>query len=343
MAPAWPARFDRAETRFDRAEKRQDGFDRMKSSRQTTIGAQVSLSGIGVHSGETAVVTLGPADTNAGYLFVRTGLPGADREIRARVGAVTATEFATVLGDASGPLISTAEHVLAALRGMGVDNATIEVDGPEIPILDGSAAPLTEAIAKAGVVMQSAPRRYIEVLKPVSASVGQSFGEIAPYARGFQVDVEIDFDNPVIGRQRFVFDLEPELFRREIARARTFGCMSDVARLWSGGYARGASLENAVVYDETRILNPEGLRYADEFVRHKALDAIGDFALAGLPLLGRFRSLRGGHRLNHAVLSALIADRAAWRVVEEAPAVRARGHAGVVVGQVVPVYGPDVS
>lgn len=315
----------------------------MKFSRQTTLGTQISLSGVGVHSGEKAVVTLGPADTNAGYLFVRTGLPGADREIRAHASAVTATDFATVLGDASGPLISTSEHVLAALRGMGVDNATIEVDGPEIPILDGSAAPLTEAIMRAGVVGQSAPRRFIEVLKPVSASAGQSYGEIAPYARGFRVDVEIEFENPVIGRQHLAFDLAPELFRRDIARARTFGCMSDVARLWSGGYARGASLENAVVYDETRILNPEGLRYADEFVRHKALDAIGDFALAGLPLLGQFRSLRGGHKLNHAVLSALMADRSAWRVVEEAPAVRVRGHAGVIAGQVVPVYGPDVS
>lgn len=314
----------------------------MKFGRQTTLGAQVSLSGIGVHSGETANLTLGPADANSGYLFVRTGLPGGDREIRARASAVTATDFATVLGDAAGPLVSTAEHVLAALRGMDIDNATIEVDGPEIPILDGSAAPIVEAIQQAGVVAQNAPRRYIEVLRPVRAQFGQSAGELAPYTRGFRIDVEIAFDNPLIGRQHLACDLAPENFRRDIARARTFGCMSDVAKLWSGGYARGASFENSVVYDDVRVLNPEGLRYADEFVRHKALDAIGDLALAGLPILGRYRSVRGGHKLNHAVLTALMADRSAWRVVEAAPARQTRGHAGLVAGQVVPVYGPDV-
>ena len=146
--------------------------------------------------------------------------------------------------------------------------------------------------------------------------MGDSFGELRPYAAGFRAEVEIDFANPVIGRQSYVLDLSPERFRREICRARTFGCMNDVARLWSAGFALGASFENSVVFDETRLLNTEGLRYSDECARHKVLDVIGDLALAGLPLLGAYRSVRGGHKLNHAVLTALMADRSAWRVVE---------------------------
>ena len=221
------------------------------------------------------------------------------------------TEFATVLGDREGPLVSTAEHVLAALRGMGVDNATIEVDGPEVPIMDGSAAAFVAAIDQAGIVAQSASRRFIQVLKPVQVVMGDSFGELRPYAAGFRAEVEIDFANPVIGRQKYALDLSSERFRREICRARTFGCMNDVARLWSAGFALGASFENSVVFDEARLLNTEGLRFSDEPARHKVLDAIGDLALAGLPLLGAYRSVRGGHKLNHAVLTALLADRSA--------------------------------
>jgi UDP-3-O-[3-hydroxymyristoyl] N-acetylglucosamine deacetylase len=177
--------------------------------------------------------------------------------------------------------------------------------------------------------------------------MGASFGELRPYAAGFRAEVEIDFTNPVIGRQNYTLDLSAERFRREISRARTFGCMNDVARLWSAGFALGSSFENSVVYDQTRILNAEGLRYPDECARHKVLDVIGDLALAGLPLLGAFRSVRGGHKLNHAVLTALLADRSAWRVVEAEPARRPRGHAeagsGMVGGMVAPAYGPDVS
>ena len=154
------------------------------------------------------------------------------------------------------------------------------------------------------------------MLKPVQVAIGDSFGELRPYAAGFRAEVEIDFANPVIGRQNYALDLSPERFRREICRARTFGCMNDVARLWSAGFALGASFENSVVFDEERLLNTEGLRYADECARHKVLDVIGDLALAGLPLLGAYRSVRGGHKLNHAVLTALMADRTAWRVVE---------------------------
>jgi UDP-3-O-[3-hydroxymyristoyl] N-acetylglucosamine deacetylase len=315
----------------------------MKFSRQTTLRLPVSVTGIGVHSGQPATLTLNPADANTGIVFIRTGLEGPDREISARPEAVIATDFATVLGDRNGPLVSTTEHVLAALRGMGVDNATVEVDGPEAPIMDGSAAPFVAAIDQVGIAELSAPRRYIEVLKAVQVVSGQSSGEIRPYAHGFRAEVEIAFDNPMIGRQALSLDVTPQAFRKEICRARTFGCMADVAKLWSAGYALGASFENSVVVDDTRILNPEGLRYADEFVRHKVLDAVGDLALAGLPILGAYRSVRPGHKFNHAVLCALMADRSAWRIVEAERPRRVRGHVEAVGGLVAPAYGPDVS
>jgi UDP-3-O-[3-hydroxymyristoyl] N-acetylglucosamine deacetylase len=319
----------------------------MKFSRQTTLRSQATVTGVGVHSGLTVNLTLGPAPIDAGFIFVRTGMDGSDREVQAVSESVIATEFATVLGDRNGPLVSTAEHVLAALRGMGVDNATIEVDGPEVPIMDGSAAAFVAAIDQAGMFTQSASRRFIQVLKPVQVTIGDSIGELRPFAAGFRAEVEIDFANPVIGRQSYGLDLSPERFRREISRARTFGCMNDVARLWSAGFALGASFENSVVFDETRLLNTEGLRYADECARHKLLDVVGDLALAGLPLLGAYRSVRGGHKLNHAVLTALLADRTAWRVIEADAARRSRGYAeagrGMVGSMIVPAYGPDVS
>src|SRR6201993_1448219 len=236
----------------------------MKFSRQTTLGSQATVTGVGVHSGLPVSLTLGPASVDAGFIFVRTGLDSCDREVQATVESVIATEFATVLGDRHGPLVSTAEHVLAALRGMGVDNATIEIDGPEVPIMDGSAASFVAAIDQAGIVAQSAPRRFIQVLKTVKVAVGKSFGELRPYASGFLAEIEIDFANPVIGRQSYSLDLSPERFRREVSRARTFGFMNNVARLWSSGFALGASFENSVVFDEERLLNTEGLRYSDE-------------------------------------------------------------------------------
>src|SRR3954449_7512321 len=301
----------------------------MKFSRQTTLHAQASVAGVGVHSGLPVNLTIGPAPIDAGFIFVRTGLEGADREVSAASESVISTEFATVLGDDDGPVVSTAEHVLAALRGMGVDNAIIEIDGPEVPIMDGSAAAFVAAIDQAGIVTQPAQRRFIQVLKPISVKIGDSFGEIRPYADGFRAEVEIDFTNPVIGQQSYAFDLNPERFRREVGRARTFGLMCDVARLWSAGYALGASFDNTVVFDEERLLNTEGLRYADECARHKVLDVIGDLALALLPRLGASCSQRGGHKLNHAVLTALMADRSAWRVVESEPARRPRVHAEI--------------
>jgi UDP-3-O-[3-hydroxymyristoyl] N-acetylglucosamine deacetylase len=319
----------------------------MKLSRQTTLRSQATVTGVGVHSGLPVSLTIGPAPVNAGLIFVRTGLDEADREVPAVVASVTATDFQTVLGDREGPLVSTSEHILAALRGMGVDNATIEVDGPEVPIMDGSAAAFVAAIDQAGIVTQSASRRLIQILKPVQVAIGDSFGELRPHGGGFRVEVEIDFTTPVIGRQTYSLDLSPESFRREVSRARTFGFMSDTARLWSAGFALGASFENSVVFDDDRLLNPEGLRYSDECVRHKVLDAIGDLALAGLPLLGAYRSVRPGHKLNHAVLTALLADRSAWRVVEAEPTRRQRSRVeagvGLVGGLIAPAYGPDVS
>ena len=319
----------------------------MKFSRQTTLWSQATVTGVGVHSGLPVSLTLSPAPVDAGFIFVRTGLDGPDREITANAKSVTATAFATVLGDREGPLVSTAEHVLAALRGMGVDNATIEVDGPEVPIMDGSAAPFVAAIDQAGIVEQAARRRFIQVLKPVQVAIGDSFGEIRPYAAGFRAEVEIDFANPIIGRQNYVLDLNPQSFRRDIARARTFGCMNDVTRLWSAGFALGASFDNSVVFDDDRLLNIEGLRFTDECVRHKVLDVVGDLALAGLPLLGAYRSVRGGHKLNNAVLMALMADRSAWKIVEAdqvaARRPRAEVAGGMLGGMIAPAFGPDVS
>jgi UDP-3-O-[3-hydroxymyristoyl] N-acetylglucosamine deacetylase len=319
----------------------------MKFSRQTTLRSQATVTGVGVHSGLPVNLSIGPASVDAGFIFVRTGLDGCDREVQASAESVIATEFATVLGDRHGPLVSTAEHVLAALRGMGVDNATIEIDGPEVPIMDGSAASFVAAIDQAGIVAQSAARRFIQVVKPVQVAIGDSFGELRPYAAGFRAEIEIDFTNPVIGRQKYALDLSPERFRREICRARTFGFMNEVARLWLAGFALGSSFENSVVFDEMRLLNTEGLRYSDEPARHKVLDVIGDLALAGLPLLGAYRSIRGGHKLNHAVLTALMADRNAYRVVEADTVRRPRTHAevgsGILGGLVAPAYGPEIS
>jgi UDP-3-O-[3-hydroxymyristoyl] N-acetylglucosamine deacetylase len=254
--------------------------------------------------------------------------------------AVTDTELATVLGDASGPLVSTAEHVLAALSGLGVDNAVLEIDGPEAPIMDGSAAPFVAAIDGVGLATLAQPRRYIKVLKPVRVAMGDAFGEIAPNPRGFRIEAEVEFDHALIGRQSLAVDIKADTFRREIARARTFGFMRDVTTLWNSGYALGASLENTLVVSENRILNPEGLRFPDEFVRHKILDAVGDLALGGAPLLATYRSVRGGHKLNHAVLCALMAAAGAWTWVEgEAP--RVRGYIEPV-GRMAPAFGPEI-
>jgi UDP-3-O-[3-hydroxymyristoyl] N-acetylglucosamine deacetylase len=316
----------------------------MKSGKQTTLRDDATLSGIGVHSGKPASLTLRPADADTGIVFVRTGTDGQpSREIRADVRAVTATEFATVLGDSHGPLCSTSEHVLAALSALGIDNVIIEIDGPEVPIMDGSADAFVAAIDKAGIVTLDEQRRYIKVLKPVRVVRGEAFGELRPNDNGFRVETEIDFDHPLVGKQRCEIDVDAVSFRRDLARARTFGFMKDVSKLWSAGYALGANFDNTLVISEDRVLNPDGIRYPDEFVRHKALDAIGDLALAGAPLLATYHSMRGGHKLNHAVLCALMADPTAWKFVTPGAARRPRGHADVAAGLVAPAFGPDVS
>jgi UDP-3-O-[3-hydroxymyristoyl] N-acetylglucosamine deacetylase len=317
----------------------------MLAGSQTTLRSDATVAGIGVHSGSPVTLILHPAEANTGIVFLRPGQNGQrDRELVADYRSVTATEFATVLGDETGPAVSTTEHVLAALHGLGVDNVVVEVDGPEVPIMDGSAEPFVAAIDQAGIATLAAPRRYVKVLKPVQVGKNGCSGELRPYARGLRVETEIEFDHPQIGRQIFAMDVEPEGFRRELSRARTFGFMRDVAKLWSAGYALGASFENTVVVAENRVLNAEGVRFPDEFVRHKAVDAIGDLALAGAPLIGAYRSKRGGHKLNHAVLTALMADQSAWTYVEIPETVRrARGRADLSTGVGVPAYGPDVS
>jgi len=314
----------------------------MKQSQQTTLRAAVALTGAGVHSGDEVKIVLHPAEVNHGIAFLRTGLPGGhERLIDARHLAVTATELCTVIGDRDSGAVATIEHLMAALTGLGIDNVLVEIDGPEVPILDGSSAPFIDAIDQVGLVAQTAARRFLKVLKPVRVTQGKAFAELLPNERAFRLDVEIDFPTPVIGRQRKSVDLSPSVFRKDISRARTFGFMRDVEKLWSAGFALGASLENTVAIGDDGIMNPEGLRYADEFVRHKILDAVGDLSLAGFPLLGTYRSYCGGHRLNFSVLEALFESRSNYAVVDSG-ARRETGYAELGSGIAVPAYAPDV-
>ncbi|OYX89138.1 MAG: UDP-3-O-[3-hydroxymyristoyl] N-acetylglucosamine deacetylase [Rhizobiales bacterium 17-65-6] len=312
----------------------------MKSEMQTTLAGEVSLSGVGVHGGVEARLTFRPAAADSGVVFSRTFADQAPRRLPVSRQSVQATDLATVLGDRSGAVVSTVEHVLAAFSGLGVDNVEVEIDGPEVPILDGSAAPVVQAVDRVGIATLSARRKYLKVLKPVRVENGASFGELLPYDAGFRLEVEIEFDHAAIGRQRFSGNLSPAVFRKDLAAARTFGFLKDVERLRAAGYARGASLDNTVCVDGDGILNPEGLRFSDEFVRHKAMDAVGDLALAGLPLLGRYRSFRGGHKLNFQMVDALLADRSAYMVVE-APARARREGAELVAGAPVLAFAPD--
>jgi UDP-3-O-[3-hydroxymyristoyl] N-acetylglucosamine deacetylase len=314
----------------------------MKQTQQTTLRAPVILAGVGVHSGREVKVVLHPAEADHGVVFLRTGLPGGrDRLIEARHLAVTATELCTVIGQPESGAVATVEHLMSALSGLGVDNVLVEVDGAELPILDGSAAPFVTAIEQVGVVSVRAPRRYLKVLKPIRVTRGRAVAELQPNTRGFRLDVEIDFDNPIIGRQRRVFDLTAATYRKEISRARTFGFIGDVEKLWKAGFALGASLDNTVAIGESAVINPEGLRFADEFVRHKVLDAVGDLALAGYPLLASYHSYCGGHRLNFSVLEALFSDRSNYAIVESG-ARREVGYAEIATGIAVPAFAPDV-
>ncbi len=313
----------------------------MRQAFQTTLRAPVTLSGIGVHSGDDVRIVLHPAEADHGVVFLRTGLVGRDRLIDASHKAVTATELCTVVGDRDTGAVATIEHLMSALYGLGVDNVLVEIDGTEVPILDGSASPFVAAIESVGTVSVDAARRYIRVKRPVRIEQGKAFAELRPNDRAFRLDVEIDFPSAVIGRQRKIYELSPASYRREISRARTFGFMRDVERLWKAGFALGASLENTVAIGEDAVINPEGLRYADEFVRHKTLDAIGDLALAGLPLLATYRSYCGGHRMNVLVLEALFADRANYEIVEATPR-REIAHADLPAGIAMPAYAADI-
>lgn len=294
--------------------------NRFFGARQTTIAREIELVGTGVHSGAPVSVILHPADADTGLRFVVTQNTRLVADIAADVRNVKNLTLCTVIGDENGVTVSTVEHLLAALRGLGIDNCFVEIDSKEVPIMDGSSAAFVEAIDEVGIRELQAPRKFIKVLKPIRVEDGDCWGELAPHS-GFHLDVEINFESPVIGRQRLALEMSPSIFRNELSRARTFGFMADVERLWKNGLALGANLNNTVAIGDDRILNREGLRCPQEFVRHKMLDAVGDLALAGHPLLGTFRSVRGGHRLNSHLLKALFADDTAWTLVQ-APRVR---------------------
>lgn len=309
--------------------------NRFIGARQTTLAREVRLTGTGVHSGAPVSLTLHPAEANTGLRFLVTKRGRVVAEIPANVSHVKNLTLCTVIGDETGITVGTVEHLLAALRGLSIDNLYIEIDSKEVPIMDGSSAVFVEAIDRVGIRELSEPRKYIKVLKAVRAEENGCWGELVPHT-GFSLDVEIDFATPVIGRQRLAYEMSPGVFRHELSRARTFGFMSDVEKLWKAGLALGADLTNTVAIGEDKVMNREGLRYNQEFVRHKMLDAVGDLSLAGAPLLGAYRSYRGGHRLNAMVLQALFADASNWTMVQAPrtkPARTTVSHAPSVLAQ----------
>lgn len=307
---------------------------------QTTIAAPLTLTGIGVHSGREVTITFQPAEAGTGVVFVRQHDDGSTSEYRAVSAHVGNTDLCTVLGTNPARSVATIEHVMAALYALGLDNVVVEVDGAEMPIMDGSSEVFIDAIEQVGIANLGVKRRYIRVTKPVRIESGASWSEFRPYD-GTRFEVEIDFDSKLIGRQKWEGDLTAETFKKELSRARTFGFMRDVERLWAAGFALGSSLENSVVIsDDDAVINVEGLRYEkDEFVRHKTLDAVGDLALAGAQFIGCYRSYRGGHKMNANALKALLSDPTAYEVVE-APSrshqVRAREFVPVQVPEFAP-------
>jgi UDP-3-O-[3-hydroxymyristoyl] N-acetylglucosamine deacetylase len=277
---------------------------------QKTIARPMTVTGVGLHSGLAATVSVYPAAANQGLKFIRTDLPERP-QVRAHYSRVVDTTRATTLGDGRATL-STVEHLLAALYGLGIDNAVIEVDGPEIPIMDGSAQPFVDLLAAAGSSSLPWPRAYLVIHKQVEVSNGDGWMRVMPGKP--RIMYAIDFAHPLIRRQRFTVPLDAEHFRREIAPARTFGFLKEVQFLQSRGLARGGSLDNAVVLDDTDVLNPGGFRYPEECVRHKILDALGDLALLGMPILGRLEVSRGGHDLHQQFLQELMHQENAWRL-----------------------------
>ncbi|WP_421857848.1 UDP-3-O-acyl-N-acetylglucosamine deacetylase [Oricola sp.] len=283
---------------------------------QATLCEEAHLSGVGVHSGQPVSISLLPAAPNTGVKFRRIYGDGTTAELQAVAGQVGATDLCTMLGDPAGAHVSTIEHLMAAFWALGLDNVIVEIDGNEVPIMDGSSRVFIEAIDEAGITHHAVKRRYVRIKKTVRVEIGGSWAEFRPH-QGTRFEVVIDFDSPIIGRQEFKSEIDEDVFRDELSTARTFGFMKDVERLWASGHALGSSLENSVVIsDDHTVINREGLRFRDEFVRHKTLDAVGDLALAGAKFIGCYASYRGGHRLNAAALKALLTDRSAYEVVE---------------------------
>lgn len=277
---------------------------------QRTVGRRVSCTGVGLHSGKPATLTLAPAPADSGITFVRMDL---GVEIPARAEHVVDTTLSTNLGIGKAR-IHTVEHVLAALTGMGIDDCRVEVDGPEIPIMDGSAAPFVCLIQEAGVRALRAGKRFLVVERPVEVRDGDKLARLEP-SEQLSIDFTVDFDHPLVTNQSYRFVFSDRAFEREVARARTFCFLRDIERMQAVGLAKGGSLENAIVVDQFSILNPEGLRFPDEFARHKVLDAVGDLSLMGLPVIGALVARKSGHALNQALVRKVLVDPAAHRVV----------------------------
>lgn len=309
---------------------------------QTTLRERIQFHGVGVHSGKPVTMSLLPADADTGVVFSITDAENGNCvDIPGNVNSIGATDLCTVLGNPGGVFVATVEHLMAALHAYGIDNVIVELDAPEVPVMDGSSYPFVEAIESVGLTSLAAARFYIRVKKPIRVDMGTSWGEYVPYD-GTRFEVEIDFDCEAIGRQKFASDMSPDIFRKEISRARTFGFMKDVERLWAAGFALGSSLDNSIVIgDDNQVINPEGLRYGDEFVRHKTLDAIGDLALSGVQILGCFRSYRGGHKLNALVLQELLSQKDAFEFVG-APIAKANVHHGELVAMAAPAYAANL-
>ncbi|NWH08411.1 MAG: UDP-3-O-acyl-N-acetylglucosamine deacetylase [Alphaproteobacteria bacterium] len=281
---------------------------------QTTLRHAIECTGVGIHSGKPVRMVLRPGRPGTGIVFKRVDADRRKGLVPARFDLVCDTRLGTTLTNAHGVSVHTVEHLMSAFAGLGVDNAIVELDGPEIPIMDGSAAPFAFLIECAGVRTQDRLRRAIRILKKVTVRDGDKLAEYSPSERSI-VDVEIEFASAAIARQHYQFDLQGPGFKTEVSRARTFGFRHEVEYLRAQGLARGGSLDNSVVVDGDDILNDGGLRYNNEFARHKLLDAIGDLRLAGALVLGRFRGVRCGHAINNALLRAVFADRTAYEVV----------------------------
>lgn len=279
--------------------------------KQRTLKKVIHATGVGLHNGEKVTLTLRPASINTGIIFKRVDLPQPN-EIKATPEAVHDTRMCSAL-EQDGARVATVEHLMSALAGLGVDNVLIEVNAPEIPIMDGSSGPFVFLLQEAGLVEQNAAKKFISILKNVEVIDGDKWVRFEPY-HGFKIDFTIDFNHPVFEHScnHVQIDFAEDSYIKQISRARTFGFMHEVEYLRSNGLARGGSLENAIVLDEYRVLNNDGLRYEDEFAKHKVLDAIGDLYMLGYPILGAFYAHKSGHALNNKLLHALLQNESAW-------------------------------